>query len=1004
MKFTDFFIKRPVLAIVVNCLVVVFGLMSLRTLTVREYPAVDIPEISVQAFYANASAELVETNITSVLEEALAGISGLDVMDSSSRQNMVQVNLRMKPGISMDQSVMQVRDALTRCRRRLPTEVEPIIERSKGENASHLMYLTLVCPSKTFAELTHFAKLFLSNPLRSISGVTSVDVWGPTYQMNIMLNPQKMYTFGVNASDVLDALKKNNQTLPAGKFQEKVPTTLDVSLTTEDDFANLLIKGQDNHPIFLRDVAEVALEGYTEFCMRVNDQPGVMLALQKESNANPLDISTDVRKKMAALREQLPEGMSFSIEMDKSDFIRISLKNIQRTLWEAAALVLLIIFLFLRNLRAALIPMMTIPISLIGIFTLLNALGFSINTITLLAMVLAIGLVVDDAIVVLENIHRHIEKGMPALKAAQLGASEIGFAIIAMTCTLASVYTPVAFIQGTIGRIFTEFAVTLAGTVLISGIVALTLSPLMCAQVLRPHTRESLPQVEKGLTRLSIVYQGLLQRLQKHTKFVFIGCVGLLGLMILLFNILPHETAPKEDRGQVGVFVPSIPGKNAIEQNEAIIDVENHVKDLPEIASRLTFSGDWGAQLSCGLKDWSARSRTSEQLVEDIKKRVRDIPSIDIFPYSWNSSLPGCDGGNNSATVNLAIMTLGTYRQLYQVLEAFRAKLEETKLFEHVSHSLKLDTPGYRVHVDRLTMAQVHLTPLQISQSLEAFLSGVTSDSGFRKDEIYYPIFIKGSSAPWTLSEIYLTNPKNKRISLASLASLEQTVIPQELKHHNRLRVAYLSVTPSPHQTVADVIDKVTSLKKQFLPADTITTWVGNAKAYLEGASQMYWLFIMALIFIYGILSIQFESFLDPFIIILTVPLGCTGALLGLWLTGQTSNIYTQIGLVTLVGLITKHGILIVEFANQFMRDGASAIEAVSQSAQVRLRPILMTTAAMVFGAAPLVFATGAGAESRRCIGLVLVFGLAIGTLLTLFVIPTFYGVMKGFVRVKNPS
>lgn len=1004
MKFTDFFIRRPVLAIVVNCLFVVFGLMSLQILTIREYPAVDIPKIIVTANYPNASAELVETTVTSTLEEALAGISGLDVMHSTSQQNISRVRLRMKPGTSMNQGLMQVRDALIRYRGRLPSEVkDPTVERGKDDDSdSRFMFLSLVSPSRTFAELTHFATLLLSNPLRSISGIVSVEVWGQPYQMDVMLNPQKMYTFGINASDVLEALKKNNITLPAGKFQEKVPATLDLSLSTEEDFANVFIKEKDNHPIFLRHVADILLKANTKFCVRINGQPGVMLALQKESDANPLEISKEVRKKISALREQLPDGMALNIEMDKSDFIRISLGNIQKTLGEATILVLLIIFLFLRNLRAAIIPMVTIPISLIGVFTLLNLCGFSINSITLLAMVLAIGLVVDDAIVVLENIHRHIEKGIPALKAAQLGASEIGFAIIAMTCTLASVYTPIAFIQGSLGRIFIEFAVTLAGTVLISGVVALTLSPLMCARVLRGKASHDLPQVDKGFIVLSTTYRRYLSCLQNRTKIIFSGCAGLLVLMVLLFRFLPHETAPKEDRGLVGAFIPTIPGKHIEAQNEAIIDVENRLKDLPENASYFTFSGDWGSNYLCTLKDWSQRKRSAEQLVEAMRKRVENIPSIDVWPWSWDTSLPGCDEGSDTATVKLAVMTLGTYRQLYQALESFREKIEETKLFQDVSHSLKIDSPGYHVHMDRQIMAQVHITPQQVSQTLEVFLNGINVEETFRKDDIRYPILVKGSSSPWTLSELYLTNLKNKRISLAALASLEQTATPNRLDHHSQLRAGYLSISPHPHQTVAQVMNKVTTLKKQFLPQDILTTWVGSAKAYLESSSQMYWLLIMALVFIYGILAVQFESFLDPLIIIFTVPLGCTGALLGLWITGYSLNIYTQIGLVTLIGLITKHGILIVEFANQFMKEGASAFEAAYQSAQVRLRPILMTTAAMIFGAIPLVLASGAGAESRRCIGLVLVFGLAIGTFLTLFIIPTVYGFIKDAQSVKK--
>jgi multidrug efflux pump len=1004
VQITDFFLKRPVFAIILNALIVIVGLMSLKQMSLREFPKIDIPILSIQVIYPNASPELIESTVTTVMEDCLAELEGLDTMTSMIESGLTTTTLKMQPGTSMDRTLILVREALARCRSDLPHEVkEPLVMREKAESGYFgFMMVSFASESMDPQELTHFANLIIKNPLRTVEGVSSVQNWGQPYTMSISLDNKKLYAFGVNVNEVMEALEKNNVSLPAGKFRENTPVSLDLRFSTPEEFEQLLLKENDGKPVFLKDVADVKLIGdQRTHRLRINGQNGVFLVVQKASDGNPLEISKGIREKVQLLKAQIPSETSLSISYDQADFIRGSLKNIEISVAEAVGLVLLIVFLFLRSIRAALIPLITIPISLIGGMILLNLCGYSINTITLLAMVLAVGLVVDDAIVVLENIHRHIEGGMSPLKAAQKGAREIGFAILAMTLTLASVYAPLAFMEGTVGKLFIEFAVALAGSVLISGVVALTLSPLMCSSLLN-NEENWFPKIDHYLNQLADAYKTVLSRIITQFKMI-LGCGAILvTICALLILFLPHQMTPIEDRGLIGVSVSPLPGKDINALDAVARKAEAIAKDVPEGKHYFTFIGYYGASIVMPLRKWAKRSRSAQEIVEDLFDKVSSFPSVDMYPWSWQNSLPGVDAFEESNVIVMALRTVDNYQNLATLMNNLREKFELTEDFQDVSSDLKVDTMTYKLNADRVYMTESNITPHQVAKAVEIFFSGNQDHFHFEKEGIRYPVRFQGNMSPWSLSELYITTPENQRVSLASFLKLDMKVMPQTLKHYNQMRSGQINLTLKPGQTVAEGIRLAGHTIKGELPDNVTMEWTGIAKAYLETSIQMWWLFVMALIFIYAIMAIQFESFLDPFIIILTVPLGCTGALIGLMVFGQSLNIYTQIGLVTLIGLITKHGIMMVEFANQLNRSGKPVISSIIEAAQLRLRPILMTTAAMMLGAFPLAFSIGAGAESRRAIGIVIICGLGIGTVLTLLMVPSFYWLFKTLATPKK--
>lgn len=999
MKITDYFIKHPVSALVLNALIVLVGWLSFQTLSMREYPEVEIPVLSVRTNYPSASAELIETSVTNILEDALAGLEGLESMSSSSKTGTSVIEIKFRAGQSMQQALIAAKDVVTIVAPMLPKQAfNPVIQKASQSDGLPFIALSLESSSMEFGDMTHYCNLILKNALRSLKGVSSVEVWGLPYAYVLTLEPEKLYEFGINVEEIYAALDKANVSLPAGKFRNELPVTIKSDLHSAEDYERLLIKnverGSQSNPIYLGMLAKVELKTDNEnFRIRVNGKPGLCIAIERASDANPLEVSQLVRKEVANLSTSLPPGLFLDVFLDQADFIRASLKNIEASLLEAGALVLVVVFLFLRSARASIIPLVTIPISLVGAFVFLKIFGFSINIMTLLAMVLAIGLVVDDAIVVLENISRYIEEGINPREAAFKGAKEIGFAIIAMTLTLTSVYMPIAFVQGAIGDLFIEFATALAGSVLISGVVALTLSPLMCATILKHEDSQITAQHISWLSRIDSFYARVLERVLRRKKLVLLISSLSFALSALLIYLLPAELAPKEDRGLMGLMVPALAGKSLDDLESKVIKAEGFIKDLPEVKGVIDFMGPWGGSIVAPLKPRNERKRTASDLVQQLMPQTLKTPSIDIWPWSVDSGLPGVNG-QNSQEFAISVCTVDTYPELFIRMQSLREKVEATGLFESVRQNLRLDAMGYRIDLDSSVLARLGLSPYQVARTVEVFFSGDQALS-FQKDGVKYPVRVKVRTAPWTLEEIYLTNPKGERISLGSVAKMTLTAQPKTLEHYNQMRSADLKlevlkgVDP---QYARKVIDHI--LEKE-LPSTYRPIWLGAAKEQRESFEMMIALFALALLFIYSILAVQFQNFKDPLIVMATVPLGVVGALALVWVLGQSMNIYTQIGLITLVGLITKHGILLVEFANQQMEKGLKPVEAAYQAACLRLRPILMTSGAMIVGSLPLLLSHDAGSEARQVLGAVLLGGLSFGTLFTLLAIPVFYSVVK---------
>jgi multidrug efflux pump len=996
MKITSYFIKHPVIAIILNCMLLVLGVLCLNNLSVREYPDISFPTITVTTYYPNASPDLMETAVTNILEDRLAGVEGLETITSQSYAGTSYIVLLFRSGTSMDRALSATQDAVGIAKSSLPTEVKaPVVERQRKSSGLPFIGISLESTSRGFGDLTHYANLNLKNIFRSIPGVASVEVWGQPYTYAITLDPKKLFSFGVNVDEVINSVAQSRISLPAGNYRNSIPSTINSELKSALDYENLVIKPDAQHPVFLRSVATVALETDNETMrVRVNGHPGLVISINRANDANPIEVSKEVRRVLADLQKTLPADLKTNIIIDQSDFINASIKNIRSAIGEAIFLVLIIVFLFLRNIRATFIPLVTIPISLLGSLIFLKLFGFSINLMTLLAMVLAIGLVVDDAIIVLENIWRHMEKGLSPFEAAINGAREIGFAIIAMTCTLASVYLPIAFIQGMLGQLFIEFAVALAGSVVISGIVALTLTPLMCANLLHVESKNWWPQFDRGLDKLSQHYAAALHFIFKHQKLALITAFISIGLSITLYNVIVHETAPKEDRGLIGVYIPTVIGEDIDILDKKAASVEKVVNYLPEAENHLTFVGDWGGSILLPLKSMSQREISSINLVDKLKPSLSNYPSFDPHIWSWDTGLPGIDDAGNGSEIALVISSPDSFRNLLNQTERLKKILDSSKEFESTRYELRLDSMGYEIEIDRNQMAKLGITPIQVAKTIEVFFSGDKKQT-FEKNGVVYNITIKGNSSPWTLNELYITTAKGTPISLGAITKMKPKAQPATLDHFQQMRSTTLHVTLMPGDSIASATDKLWNIAKRELPPQYKLTWIGAAKAFYESSSAMLFLLFLSLVFIYAILSTQFENFIDPFIILFTTPLACSGALLLTYLFGQSLNIYTQVGLITLIGLISKHGILIVEFANQLYKEGRPLAEAVQAAAILRLRPILMTTGAMVFGAVPLILSHDAGYESRHAIGTVLIGGLCFGTIFTLFVLPTVYYTLK---------
>ena len=999
MSLSDICIRRPVFATVLSLIIVLLGLLAYQRLAVREYPNIDVPIVTVNVMYPGASPEIMESQVAQPVEDVLSGIEGLDFVSSISRSENTQITAQFRLGTDSDEAANDVRDRLGRVRSLLPDEIdEPMVQKVEAD-AQPVIWLAFYSERFSAMEITDLIERVVQDRLQTIPGVSEVLIRGArTYAMRIWLDPEKLAAHDLTVQDVEDALRRQNVEIPAGRIesvQREFSVLAETDLQTPEEFNQLILDDSRGYLLRLADVGHAEIGAADERTLaRFNGRSAVAVGMIKQATANPLDISDGLEQALPSLRKLLPEGMEMQVSNDNSQFIRESIDNVYTTIWEAVLLVILIIFLFLRSLRATLIPLVTIPVSLIGACALMALMGFSINTLTLLAMVLAIGLVVDDAIVVVENIHRHIEEGKTPLDAAIEGAREIAVPVVSMTITLAAVYAPIGFLEGLTGALFKEFALTLAGAVIISGIVALTLSPMMCAKLLRHEENPS------GLAhRLDQLFERLKRRYQRalHSTLEMRPVVLVFGLIVML--LIPaflafstSELAPEEDQGIVFLIANAPQPSNLNYLNAYTADFVNIFKSFPEYYSSFQINGSDGVQAGIGgflLKPWGERERTQMELLPLVQARLDQIPGLQIFGFN----LPSLPGTGDGLPFQFVINTPNDYETLLQVAERIKQRAMQSGQFAFLNVDLAFDKPEIVVDIDRQKAAQMGVSMQDLGSTL-ATLLGEGEINRFTIDGRSYKVIAQVERAyrdnPGWLNSYYVKSSSGEMVPLGTLISLSERARPSRLKQFQQLNAATLEGVPI--VSMGEALATVQRIAREEAPRGYGFDQAGSTRQFVQEGNALYLTFALALAIIFLVLAAQFESFRDPLVILITVPLSICGALIPIFLGFSSMNIYTQVGLVTLIGLISKHGILIVEFANQLRHErGLSVRQAIEDAAAIRLRPVLMTTAAMVFAMLPLIFASGAGAVSRFDIGLVIATGMTVGTAFTLFVLPCVY-------------
>ncbi|NNA65233.1 multidrug efflux RND transporter permease subunit [Pseudomonas gessardii] len=999
MAFTDTFIRRPVLAMVVSLLIVLLGLQAYSKLPLRQYPSMENALITVTTAYPGANAETIQGYITQPLQQSLASAEGIDYMTSVSRQNFSVISIYARIGANSDRLFIELLAKANEVKNKLPQDAEDPVLSKEAADASALMYISFSSQQLSNPQITDYLSRVIQPKLATLPGMAEAEILGnQVFAMRLWLDPVKLAGFGLSASDVTDAVRHYNFLSAAGEVKgEYVVTSINANtdLKTVEAFAAITVKTDGDSRVLLGDVARVEMgaENYNAISS-FGGTPSVYIGIKATPSANPLDVIKEVRKLMPELESQLPPTLKAEIAYDATLFIQASINEVIKTLFEAVLIVIVVVFLFLGALRSVVIPVVTIPLSMIGVLFFMQLMGYSINLLTLLAMVLAIGLVVDDAIVVVENIHRHIEDGKTPLDAALEGAREIAVPVVSMTITLAAVYAPIGFLEGLTGALFKEFALTLAGAVVISGIVALTLSPMMCALLLRHDENPT------GLAhRLDLIFEGLKRRYQSllhgtldTRPVVIVFALIVLCLIPVFLKFTQSQLAPDEDQGIIFMMASAPQPTNLDYLNTYTDEFITIFKDFPEYYSSFQINGFNGVQSGIGgflLKPWNERDRTQMQILPEVQKRLEQIPGLQVFGFN----LPSLPGTGEGLPFGFVINTPNDYESLLQVASRVKKRAMESGKFAFVDIDLAFDKPEVVVDIDRAKAAQMGVSMQDLGSTLATLLAEAQINR-FTLDGRSYKVIAQVERAyrdnPEWLNNYYVKNTRGKLLPLSTLISVSDRARPRQLNQFQQLNSALISGFPI--VSMGEAIDTVRQIALEETPAGYAFDYSGASRQFIQEGSALWVTFGLALAIIFLVLAAQFESFRDPLVILVTVPLSICGALIPLFLGWSSMNIYTQVGLVTLIGLISKHGILIVEFANQLRKDkGLTPREAVEEAAAIRLRPVLMTTAAMVFGMVPLILATGAGAVSRFDIGMVIATGMSVGTLFTLFVLPCVY-------------
>ncbi len=1013
MKISELSVKRPVFAAVISLMLVILGVLSAARLPVRELPDVEAPIVSIDTNYLGAAADVVETKITQVIEERVAGLEGITKITSQSTDGRSSINIEFDPSRDVDEAANDVRDRVARVADDLPLEADPPEVGKVDFGADPIIWLSLSSDTMNVLELTDFAERELIDRFSVLPGVARVRMGGARrYAMRVWLDREALAARQLTVADIEASLRRENVQLPAGRLessQRELTLRTETGLNTETEFRELVIgRGAGGYLVRLGEVADVRLAAENERSIsRTNGVPGISIGIEQISKANTLEVARAVRAERERVIPDLPAGTKLEINLDRSMYIEASMVEVVEALVIAMGLVIVVIYLFLGNLRATLVPAVTIPVSIIAAFIVMGALGFSINTLTLLGLVLAIGLVVDDAIVVLENIYRRMEAGEPALIASVDGSREIGFAVVATTMVLVAVFLPMSFLQGNVGKLFREFGITIAAAVAFSSLIALTLTPMMTSKLFAGGTHRSrmAVAVDDFFQRLSASYDRGLRHAMRRPWLVVAGTLAATALAALLLKVLPSELAPVEDRGFVFI------GLNGPE-GASLEYMDRHLRIVEGITAKEIASGDVvrasvrvpggfggaGSQLNEArgftlLAPWGERDRTAEQIAQSLRTQLNPIPGVRGFV-----TVPGGFGGGGGGAAVQVVLQGTEYEDLVQWRDLLMRRMGENPALTNIQSNYEERKPQVEVTVDRNRAADLGISLQTVSRTLETVL-GSRNVTTFIDRDREYNVILQGRAedraTPTDLDNLYVRSDRTgELVPLANLVVLKELAGPMRLNRFDRLRSITVSAATTPGYSLGDALRYVENVVATEMPPSIKLSFDGQSREFKQSGSQLYWMFLLTLVVVFLVLAALFESFLHPFIIITTVPLAIIGALVGLWMYGMSINVFSQIAAIMLVGLAAKNGILIVEFANQLRDRGVEYTEAVIEAAAIRLRPVLMTSFCTAFGALPLMLASGAGAGSLQSIGVVVFYGVVISVLMTLVVVPAVYALV----------
>ncbi len=1003
MSLSSLSINRPVLATVMSIVIVLFGVIGLVSIGIREYPSVDPPIVSISTSYVGASADVIESQITEPLEESVNGIAGIRTLTSTSRDGRSYIRVEFDLGVDLETAANDVRDKVSVAIRQLPPDVDPPVVTKADADASPILFVNIRSEQRSLLELNEIAERTFKERLQTIPGVSQIQIWGARrYSMRLWMDPAKLSAFGITPVDTRTALQRENVELPSGRIEgSTVELTVRTMgrLITPEDFNSLILRQEGDEIVRFRDVgyAELGAENDRSI-LRRDGVPMVGNVIIPQPGSNHIEIADEFYRRLEQIKKDLPADVTVGIGFDTTEFIRDSIKEVEQSIYLAFFLVVLIIFMFLRDWRTTIIPVIVIPISLIGAFFIMYISGFTINVLTLLGIVLAIGLVVDDAIVVLENIYAKIERGMPPLQAGIEGSSEIFFAIIATTIALATVFLPVIFLEGITGRLFREFGIVLAGSVIISSFVALTLTPMLSTKILKRREKHNwiYNVTEPFFVRLNTAYANSLGWFLKHRWLAFAISFASLLMIWGLGTLLQTELAPLEDRSGLRVVASAPEGATFEFMDKYMTEVTQMIqKKVPETRALISItSPGWSGGTNSGfvrinLVNPDKRERSQQELAGVISREVKKFSSARAY-VAQDQSIGGGGGG---LPVQYVIQA-PNLDKLKEILPGFMSEVQKSDKFQFADLNLRFNKPEVKVNIDREKARNLGVSVIDIAQTLQLGLSGQRFGY-FIMDGKQYQVIGQMEkayrSSPLDLRSLTVRNNRGEMLQLDNFVTLKEDVNPPQLFRYNRFVSATVSANPAEGLTIGDGIAEMDRIANKVLDDSYSTSLTGASKDFAESSSSLVFAFVLALVLIYLVLSAQFESFRDPFIIMFTVPLALAGAVLTLWYFNKTLNIFSEIGAIMLIGLVTKNGILIVEFANQRKAAGLSRLKAISEASVSRFRPILMTSLSTILGATPIALALGAGSESRVSMGTAIIGGLAFSTILTLYVVPAMY-------------